>query len=159
MNRPAFDQAKAAFPVFDVDPDVDRRKLFEWLGGKWPSRVGDKNYRNTCAIRLSVALRDSGVAIPAKCREDVDGAGRSLVLRVATMCSLLAESWGYKDYWGMSKEVGKEVVIPPKKGVVAYRGKYPTATGHCDLWDGVRFVGSGNFDDIEEGYSIELWYL
>lgn len=76
---PLFDDLKTHYPT------QSRDQLFDDLGGQWPLLKNDPNYRNICAIRLSVAFNQSSVSIPSKYREAISGAGDNIVVKVKTM--------------------------------------------------------------------------
>lgn len=144
----------------DNYPNEPRAKLFENLGPDWLPLVSNPNYDNTCSIRLSVALLRAGLAIKKKYREALTERNENIVLRVKTMGQLVQSNFG--DPWGMSKEVGvplKSSDIPARTGIIAYHVNWKDATGHFDLWHGTGFVGSGNFDDVADGYDIALWFI
>lgn len=75
-------------------PKVPKPKYFKLLGGEWPKLIDNPAYNNTCATRLSYALRGADVAIPKKYEEAVYGAGAPLVLKVATMGKFIQEQFG-----------------------------------------------------------------
>lgn len=142
-------------------PKKERREFFADLGGEWPDLVDNDNYRNTCAVRLSVALKGAGISIPQRFKEAQDGAGSPLVLKVVTMKDLITDQFG-KQNWGMSKQPGVPIGpndLPTSSGVIAYHVDWKDATGHFDLWTGSNFVGAGDFDDIKDGYMIEMWFV
>lgn len=138
-------------------PTMPKEQFFKLLGGDWPKLVNNPNYQNTCAVRLSYALRGAGVAIPKKYQEANDGAGTSLILKVGTMGRLVQEL--FRDPWGMSKVEGAQVVVPAMHGIIAYHVKWDDATGHFDLWTGTGFVGAGKLEDIAQGFDVALWML
>jgi hypothetical protein len=138
-------------------PTMPKKQFFNLLGGEWPKLVNNEMYANTCAVRLSYALRGAGVAIPKKYQEAIDGTDASLVLKVATMGRLINDTFAVT--WGMSKVEGSNVDIPPNRGIIAYHVKWDDATGHFDLWTGTDFVGSGKSEDIFDGFDISLWSL
>lgn len=143
-------------------PKEDRATLFRALGGQWPSLIADeRNYRNTCALRMSVALTRAGVAIPAQYREAIQGDGTPLVLKVATMAKLVTALRG-EPTWGMSKNPGTTIRaadLPGSSGILAYHVQWSDASGHVDLWTGRGFVGAGNLDDVGQGFSLAFWRL
>jgi hypothetical protein len=142
-------------------PTLPKSELFKALGGQWPKLVNDPAYANTCAIRLSVALKSAGASIPADLKEAIDGTGSPLVIRVRTMERLVRQLLG-QSYWGMSKQPGIPVRpddIPNKSGIIVYHAKWADATGHFDLWTGSAFVGAGNLSDVADGYDLALWRI
>lgn len=139
-------------------PTAPKPALFQSLGGQWPSLVNDKNYENTCAIRMSVALRKSGLPIPQVFKEAITGKGLALTIKVATMRDVVRGFFG-DSYWGISKVPGQPVNVPNRTGIIVYHVAWSNATGHFDLWTGSGFVGSGNLNDVADGYAVELWHL
>ncbi|GGJ53042.1 hypothetical protein CDQ92_11470 [Sphingopyxis bauzanensis] len=151
----SFKSLKDAYPI---QPKPD---LFTALGGEWPTLVDNPAYANTCAIRLSVALKGAGSAIPGKYKEAIEGDGSPIVVKVKTFRDLVIELFG-KSYWGMSKSPGTPVglgTIPKRSGILVYHAAWKDATGHFDLWTGTGFVGAGNFQDVADGYDLELWAI
>ncbi|MER8459297.1 T6SS effector amidase Tae4 family protein [Mesorhizobium sp. M0522] len=138
-------------------PTKPKTELYADLGGQWPELVDHPNYQNTCAIRLSVAFHAAGYSIPKKYKEAIAGDGRNIIIKVRTMWDYVTEQFG-QFTWGMSKEPGTVIQIPPKKGMLVYHKAFSDATGHFDLWKGTSFVGSGNLDDVKDGFSIAMWW-
>lgn len=135
----------------------NRAKFFEYLGGMWPSLVDDPNYKNTCAIRMSVALKRVGVKIPKSFREGMEGDGSPLIIKVSTMDSFITQLLGAPS-WSRSKKRGEEIAPPSQTGIITYRENWGLATGHFDLWTGTDFVGpAGNFSDMTDSHYVALW--
>lgn len=150
-----FQDLKSAYPT---QPKVE---LFNMLGGEWPTLVNNPAYANTCAIRLSVALKGAGATIPATYREAMDGAGSPIVIKVRTMRDLVKSLFG-GSYWGMSKTPGSPIgtdTIPNRTGILVYHAAWADATGHFDLWTGSGFVGSGSLASVADGFDLELWAI
>jgi hypothetical protein len=66
------------------------------LTGHWPGLIDDPNYRNTCCIRLSLAILSAGGAIPAKYHEGMAGDAGPLIIKVATMGKYVNETLGLR---------------------------------------------------------------
>ncbi|MEZ9082610.1 T6SS effector amidase Tae4 family protein [Vibrio harveyi] len=142
-------------------PTQSKEQLFSELKGEWPSLINEDNYNNTCAIRLSIALLKSGIKIPAQYREAISGENDNLIIKVKTMSDFLTDTLG-APFWGMSKQPGQTLDLAttvPGPGILAYHVKWKNATGHFDLWDGQRFIGTGNSEHVKEGYELTLWQL
>lgn len=151
-----FDVLRANYPLMPKD------SLFDELGGQWPDLKTNANYNNTCAIRLSHSFNKSGDLIPSKFKEALDGKGRNIILKVSTFNKFAVEKYG-EFSWGISKPPGGDFPIDQLpsmyKGLIVYHADFGHATGHFDLWTGSSFVGSGNVDDIREGFDIAVWNL
>jgi hypothetical protein len=142
-------------------PNASQADLFNSLGGDWPGLIGNDDYRNTCCVRLSLAILGAGGSIPQTYREGMAGDGRPLIIKVVTMGKYLKATLG-DSYWGMSKNPGTPVdagTLPNTTGIIVYHAAWSNATGHFDLWTGSNFVGAGNFGDIADGFDIALWKI
>ncbi len=139
-------------------PTAKQPAFYQSLGGEWPTLVDKDNYKNTCAVRMSIALRKSGLPIPQEFKEAITGDGHALAIKVKTMRDVVKGFFG-DGYWGVSKQPGQAVDVPNVTGIIVYHANWGHATGHFDLWTGSAFVGSGNFDDAADGYAVELWKL
>lgn len=75
--------------LWDAYPLEDRKAFFDRLAGGWPKLVDNPAYVNTCALRMTVAMRGCGQTVPASLAQGdgnlKDGSGKPLLLRVATM--------------------------------------------------------------------------
>jgi len=133
---------------------MPKPQFFAQLGGKWPPLVTDDAYKNTCAIRLSLALRKAEATIPTKYKEAIDGTGAALVVKVKTM-GLLVQEPLHDPYWGMSKRVGSDVRIPNMQRIMSI-----TPPGRMrpviSIFGPAAFVGAGDLNDVAEGYDIAL---
>ena len=139
-----------------------RADLFRKLGGGWPAEIDKEKYVNTCAIRMSEALKDAGATIPASFKEAMRGDGSPIVVYVKTMRKVVQALLG-EPTWGMSKQEEQALTaadLPKQTGIIAYhvsKNVWDDATGHFDLWTGTAFVGEGKFSDIAKGYALEFW--
>lgn len=115
-------------------------------------------YNNTCAIRMSVAMKGAGVTLPRSYREAIEGDGSTLIIKVETLSRFLNELLG-KPGWNRAKRPGEKITLPATKGIVMYRGDWGLATGHVDLWTGTGFVGEGNPGDMLNSHYVALWPL
>ncbi len=61
-------------------PTNSQAELFNELGGGWPALIGNPNYENTCAIRLSAAHFRSGKPIPGNFKEAIDGDSNAIIV-------------------------------------------------------------------------------
>ena len=152
----------------DSYPTEDRDAFFtDVLQGSWSKLKDEENYKNTCALRMSVALNRTGVAIPdAVWSSDGKfsaGDGSRLLAKVLSMLKLLDATFG--DPWGMSKKAGVPFDlaknVPKWTGVLAYRfpEKLAQARGHVDLWDGTSCHFDCPAPDTDAAFDIALWRL
>lgn len=151
------------YPVPDPEKsdEENRRAFYNTLGGQWPSLVNADHFKNTCATRLSVALKKSGASISDTYKEAIEGNGSPLIIKVKTMSEYLKATVGSSS-WGISKNPGTTIGagdVPGVTGILVYHVAWSNATGHFDLWTGSRFLGSGNFADIKDGFALELWEI
>lgn len=142
--------------------NIDTSALFDKLGGEWPSLKDDVRYENTCTIRISHALNESGNPVPRKYQQAIDGASRSIIINVSKFNEYMIETYG-ESTWGISKQQKADFPlsdIPSEyKGIIVYHAKFAHATGHFDIWTGSEFLGLGNRGDIAKGFDIQLWNI
>lgn len=160
MTKPSFGK------LWENYPTENQEALFKTvLGAGWPELIGKPAYDNTCAVRMSVTLNRSGLLINATAGA-ADGGHRDkhdnhILVRVDAMRDFLQSIWGKPD-WGMSHKPGSSTdtsFLPKLKGVLLYRAEFQNARGHVDLWDGARFRGSNQFNDVNHAYEYMLWFL
>jgi Type VI secretion system (T6SS), amidase effector protein 4 len=152
--------------LWDAYPLGDQQAFFDRLAGGWPQLVGKENYKNTCALRMTVALRGCGETVPKPLAQAdgnlKDGSGQSLLIRVASMKAWLEELWGDSS-WAINKQIGADIegLIPKgKRGILLYRvpnGK--DASGHVDIWDGTTCRNDCHSEFARSATEVELWYL
>lgn len=151
--------------LWDAYPLGDRKAFFDRLGGGWPQLVDNPAYVNTCALRMTVALRGCGQAVPALLAQGdgnlKDGSGKPLLLRVATIRIWLEQILGPSS-WGTSKQVGADIdgLIPKRKGILLYRVPNATdASGHVDIWEGTTCKNDCHSQFARSATEVELWFL
>lgn len=125
---------------------------------------GDLLFKNQCAIRLSHAMKKTGVSFatfPAgrKCwvhkgqdhvlaaKELADWIDRGAVPRIPSSTDVTGETWREK--------------VVDKKGIICFEDYYAATSGsggdHIDLWDGSSLTGLGSwlrtrFNIVVPGY-------
>jgi hypothetical protein len=112
---------------------VSQRDLFNEIG--WDAYVGDPNYHNTCALRVSLAFIKAGYKITPKSHNVVKGpqAGKGVQVSMRRLADLLAGNaylGRYEAYTPKTAQAG----IGARKGVVAFN-RIPgfSGGGHIDL--------------------------
>ncbi|AKJ28714.1 type VI secretion system amidase effector protein Tae4 [Caldimonas brevitalea] len=139
MTRPTFEAAWAA-SLRIYSPSDSSGKVAQVVGGAVARNINAPapyKWTNTCAVRMSYILNQSGVLIPARPEATVTGADkRHYFYRVPDLISFLTQQWGKPDL---------VVPYPPpgggqlagKKGVVMFEVTgWRDARGHATLWDG-----------------------
>lgn len=151
--------------LWDTYPLGDRKTFFVSLSGGWPKLVNEPAYVNTCALRMTVALRGSGATVPESLAKSdgnlKDGNGNHLLLRVATIKAWLEQLLGPSS-WGTSKQVGADIegLIPKRNGILLYRVPNATdASGHVDIWDGTTCKNDCHSEFARSATAVELWFL
>ncbi|XP_031561918.1 uncharacterized protein LOC116297769 isoform X2 [Actinia tenebrosa] len=131
------------------DDLIDKIGLPEWLHGA-----------NTCAIRLSYALIQSGHTIDIKENEfnwsgvrASRGGNEKYIIRVATFRQYLENRKGPADVVSKSK-----ADFLGKKGIIVFQNcpSFKTATGHVDVFDGQDCKGQAYFNEC---FDIRLFEL
>ncbi|MBN8429681.1 hypothetical protein JF535_02330 [Microbulbifer salipaludis] len=145
-------------------PNKPAGEVFSEIGGKVKLNYDIGVFSNACATRISRALNFSGEAhrIPFYKTKDSNGndviqvssGGKKYwyIYRVKVMTQYLGEAYGapkiipvdsYRDH------------LRGKKGIIIFKvNGWADATGHADLWDGAKSVGS---DYGDQSTSIYFW--
>ena len=113
-------------------PRTDTRAvLFTELG--WPDLVGNKAFLDTCAIRMSVALRLSRVPFQGGGMRAKAGKikGALIQIRQADLSQSLKRLWGAPEVYKSEHEARDKIGI--RKGVVSFFRIEGGNGGHIDL--------------------------
>lgn len=152
--------------LWDAYPTEKRPELFKTLGGQWPKLVENEAYRNTCALRLSLAMIQLGMEPPVNLQKQdgghQTGKGKRLILRAATALQWMESICG-RSTWGISKSVGAgiEGLVPKWNGILLYHvpGSSDGSTGHVDLWDASQCRMDCHSDYALGATRVEMWRL
>jgi hypothetical protein len=156
---PTWSKFWAEFPDYGTYPDSEAVKAM--IGGN----VDADYITNTCAVRLSRGLNDSGVPVPGNRAGLVTvkgGDGKRYALRVAEMRTWLPGALG-KPAVDLRKKQGESFdksSLAALKGIIAFDIRFSDATGHLDSWDGRTFSSEYNVEDYwAPATRITLWSL
>jgi len=133
-------------------PNKEAKEVFTEIGGKVKLNYDIGVFKNACATRISKALNYSLGAheIPFFKTKNSDGkdviqvssGGKKLwyIFRVKALIEYLTKTYGEPKYI----DVGKyKQSLKGKKGIVVFEVTgWTDASGHADLWDGSKVVGS-----------------
>ncbi len=120
-----------------------RERLFREIG--WEELINEPGYRNTCAIRLSVALQKS--SFPISSSAGMNGLkgetkGKAIEIRQDSLSRQLRQFWGSP---AILPKTDPENAIGEKNGVISFF-RIPEyyvggrLGGHIDLVDGRDFI-------------------
>lgn len=115
------------------DPKTEPRDaLYRKLG--WDDLVGDPNYENTCAIRMSLCLLRSGHNIPRGELKIWKGPlkGKRVKIRYDDLANHLKTVWGAPEVISRPTKSG---LASKGDGVIAFFGLLGGYPGHIDLFD------------------------
>jgi hypothetical protein len=142
-----------------------KAELFDRIGGGWPALISNKNYDNTCTVRLSIGLIACGVSIPndlaAQDGGHTDAEGKKMIVKVPTAKTLLERILG-PSAWSITKKIGVDIgeLLPRRTGILLYLVPGdPTGNGHVDLWKKDHCTIDCHIDYARNSTSVELWYL
>lgn len=108
-----------------------RDTLYGNLG--WDGLIGDRNYENTCAIRMSICLLRSGLSIPTGELKIWKGPlkGKHVKIHFDDLARHLTAVWGNPEVLSRPTE---EVLESKGDGVIAFFGLPGGYRGHIDLF-------------------------
>lgn len=166
MSRPDFKIAwDAALRIYD--PDNPGAKVANVIGGKIAFNINNpvesERWTNTCTVRMSYILNESGLLLPHVTGETVSGAeGRWYFFRVHNLIDYLERSWGRPDIVVNDPPSGGGE-LAGKKGIVLFKvSGWKDATGHATLWNGDRCYDHCYFNKEDTYYhtdSANYWTL
>ncbi|AXV75717.1 MULTISPECIES: type VI secretion system amidase effector protein Tae4 [Ralstonia solanacearum species complex] len=137
MNRPSFLAAWAA-SLRIYNPADSGEKVAQVVGGEVAANIRDKQnpWRNTCAVRMSYILNQSGVLvpkIPGKTKKGGDN--QNYFYRVRDVIAFLKNRWGTPEVVAYPPTGGGE--LSGKKGVILFEVQgWSDAAGHATLFNG-----------------------
>jgi hypothetical protein len=97
MNRPPYALLHKHYP----DPaSVSAEELFAWIGHQ--DKLTNPQWRNTCAIRVSLALLGAGMSLPGGFLTVQAGKykDRQVEIRQDTLADQLTRAWGEPERFG-----------------------------------------------------------
>jgi hypothetical protein len=162
-NRPSFNAAWAA-SLRIYDPANPGATVARVIGGKVAENIAPTGrWTNTCAVRMSYILNQTGIFIPYKPGKTVSGNDKSWYFYyVRDVIAFLQQIWGNPDL---------VVKYPPanggnlagKKGVVLFEvSGWSDAAGHATLWDGTICYDHCYFNEPGVNYTTDqasFWEL
>lgn len=155
ISRPKYNDIEPYYITIDnyVDKNVARYycKRFELIHPDLYNSciIGDPNYQNTCAIRISYALNKGGFKIKRASREFMNAfTGDSIIASVNGMIDYLESEFGESDIEFNDNVIDFKSDIRKRKGIIIFKIAWSDATGHVTLWDGEKCIdNSDHFND------------
>lgn len=152
---PSFETLKKHFPA--GSPEAAKKVIGGNIDMDWVT--------NTCAVRVSHSLNLAGRPIPVKFGQwdpkkfsARGGNGMRYVFRVQPMIDYLKKTYGAPDlshHYAKGDAHDVPASFAGKQGVIWFDVKiWKDATGHVDLWDGAKCLGSCYFKEAE---AVHLW--
>lgn len=151
--KPSFGVLWASYPR---KPVYDQVKLFNEIG--WADKIGNGNFENTCAIRVSVALNKAGISIPGRlAAEGGKLKGRRIETSSKILANILKRKWGNPEVYKGNNEARRG--LGQRTGVIAFFHLHgPTdSQGHIDLVT----PGNGGFNECAGACyfdAVEIWF-
>lgn len=165
MPRPSFAAAWAA-SMRIYDPVAPEEKVARVIGGYVEANIHNKDPRlkwnNTCAVRMSYILSQSGMSIPGIAGQTVSGADkRQYFFRVKDLIAFLVQRWGRAEVVQYPPSGGGPLV--GKKGVILFEvSGWSDARGHATLFNGSRCYDHCYFNEPGVSYRTDranFWSL
>lgn len=162
--RPFFSFAWAASQRI-YDPSNSSAKVAQMIGGNVALNINSSDptlrWTNTCAVRMSYILNESGMLIPPIPRETVSGADkRQYFYRVRNLITFLELRWGKPEI--IKYPVSAESVTD-RKGLILFEiSGWSDAQGHATLFDGRHCYDHCYFNQPEALYRTDkanFWSL
>lgn len=163
MATPSFTAAWAASQrIFSTTDQAE--KVAQVIGGDVAANIHDKKnpWKNTCAVRMSYILNQSGLIIPAIPGRTKKGAdGKNYFYRVIEMIEYLKKSWKLPEVVEFPGSGGG--VLVGKKGIILFEvDGWSDAKGHATLFDGTSCYDHCYFNEPNAKYrttKANFWAL
>lgn len=165
MTRPSFSAAWAASQRI-YDPAAPAARVAKVIGGNVEKNINNpdaaQRWDNTCAVRMSYILGQSGLLIPAIQGQTVSGAdGRKYFFRVRDLIAFLKRQWGAPEV--VKYPVSGGGVLAGKQGLILFEvSGWSDALGHATLFDGKACYDHCYFNEPEAKYRTDranFWSL
>jgi len=165
MTRPSFSAAWAASQRI-YDSANPAAKVAKVIGGNVAKNINNpdatQRWDNTCAVRMSYILGQSGLLIPAIQGQTVSGAdGRKYFFRVRDLIVFLKRQWGEPEV--VKYPVSGGGVLAGKQGLILFEvSGWSDALGHATLFDGKACYDHCYFNEPEAKYRTDranFWSL
>ena len=167
--RPLFDVAWAASRrIYDPANASPAAKVAEVIGGTVAKNITmppPNNWKNTCAVRMSYILNQSGLLIPHIGHKTVSGADKHWYFyQVGDVIDFLTQRWGKPDLVMPYPPSNGGSELVSKKGVLLFEvsGWGDSARGHATLWNGVLCYDHCYFNEPGVTYTTDranFWSL
>jgi hypothetical protein len=139
MSRPSFNSAWAAAQRI-FDPRDPSARVAQVVGGAVARNINappPQNWKNTCAVRISFVLNETGLPVPALARKTVSGGDkRNYFYRVKDVIEFLHRRWGKPDSV-LQYPPSNASALVGKRGLILFQvSGWGDASGHATLWNG-----------------------
>ncbi len=150
MNRPFFNSAWAAsLRIYDpVNPGL---KVARVIGGYVEKNINNpdpsQKWNNTCAVRMSYILNESGVTIPKITGKTVSGKDkRQYFFRVRDLITFLKRCWSLPQIVEYPQSTSG--LLSGQKGIILFEiSGWSDAAGHATLFNGYKCYDSCYFNE------------
>lgn len=162
MARPTFSAAWAASQrIYDANNPA--AKVAKVVGGNVEKNINNadpqQRWSNTCAVRMSYILSQSGLFIPKIKGRTVSGTDkRQYFYRVRDLISYLKQRWGQAEVMEYPPSGGG--ALGGRKGVILFEvSGWSDAQGHATLFDGSMCYDHCYFNEPEAKYRTTRAYF
>jgi hypothetical protein len=129
VSPPPYALLRVHFPdPFNVPPE----ELWRWIGHS--DKILDSQWRNTCAVRMSLALLGAGIHLPAGFLKIEAGKyrGEYIEIKQEVLAAYLSKIWGEPEKFGAALLRER---VADRRGVIRFVGLWGPfdSQGHIDL--------------------------
>ncbi|MET3133587.1 hypothetical protein AAKU55_003877 [Oxalobacteraceae bacterium GrIS 1.11] len=163
MTTPAFATAWAASQRI-YSPVNPGEKVAQVVGGAIAANIHDKKnpWKNTCAVRMSYILNQSGLIIPAMPSKTKKGADhQNYFFKVKDVIAFLKLRWGAPEIVAYPPSGGG--ALAGKKGIILFEVQgWSDANGHATLFNGASCYDHCYFNEPGATYrtnKANFWAL
>ena len=161
---PSYEDMYNHYPKDAANGDMPAGEVYKLVGGQIYKMYLEKpqNFANACALRVSYALNQSGVAIPASKKTFKGEDKKNYFLGATHLHKWMENYFGDPDITAIKDF---ELQLRGNKGIYTMIPKKPGtfgASGHATLFDGSECIGGIDHCYLTPGEAVEkvhLWIL
>ena len=141
--------------VYPTSPSPGQTTIWDLVGGKVAQNGNNGIFTNSCAIRMSYALNQSGSKIPFTKGGTVSGAnGDWYFYRVADLQKYLNTLLGSpQQFSSQNWQAG----IEDQTGIVNFQNNWSDATGHFDLYNGSTTIDGHDYSTQPSSQGVQFY--
>lgn len=141
--------------AYPTSPVPGQTTIWNLIGGKVAQNGNSGTFHNSCSVRMSYALNQSGSKIPFIKGATVSGTnGDWYFFRVADLQSYLNSLLGMPQQFSPQ---GWQSGIGDQTGILEFLNHWKDATGHFDLYNGSTTIDGHDYSTQQSSRGVQFY--